>query len=83
MTITDLIGLIGSAIFIVTYAYANFAAAFDKVLFNGLNLIGSILVLISLSVRFNLAATVLELAWALIAIVGLVMAIRAKARARR
>jgi hypothetical protein len=45
-------------------------------LFNALNLIGAVLLLISLSVNFNLAAVVLEVAWGIIALVGLIRALR-------
>ena len=76
----DIVGLIGSALFIGAFAYANVAKALDKVLFNLANLAGAILLLISLSVTFNLAAFVLEAAWAAIAAAGLVLAMRAKAR---
>ncbi len=72
MTVPDIIGLIGGAIFIGAFAYANAVAALNKRLFNLLNLIGGILLLISLYYRFNLAATVLEVAWVTIAFVGLV-----------
>lgn len=74
--VADLIGLAGSAIFIAAFAYANLAASLDKILFNAMNLVGAMLLLVSLSVRFNLAATVLEVAWGLIALWGLVSAIR-------
>jgi hypothetical protein len=76
----DVIGLIGSALFIGAFAYANIAETLNKVLFNLTNLLGAILLLISLSVNFNLAAFVLETAWAIIAAVGLVLAIRARRR---
>jgi hypothetical protein len=76
----DVIGICGSAIFIGAFSYANVAKVMDKVLFNALNLIGAILLLVSLSVHYNLAATVLEVAWGLIATFGLVTALRAKAR---
>ena len=79
----DIIGLIGSALFIGAFAYANIAKSLDKVLFNLANLVGAILLLISLSVTFNLAAFVLEAAWGAIAGVGLVLAIRARRRGRR
>ena len=74
----DVIGLIGSALFIGAFAYANFAGTMDKLLFNALNLLGAILLLISLSVHFNLAATVLEVAWATIALAGMIGALRAR-----
>ena len=76
----NVVGLIGSAIFIAAFAYANAAATLDKVLFNIANLIGAILLLASLWVHFNLAAFVLEVAWAGIAFVGLISAIRSKAK---
>ena len=79
----DIIGLIGSALFIGAFAYANVAKQLNKVIFNLANLAGAILLLISLSVTFNLAAFVLEAAWGTIAAVGLVLAIRAKMREKQ
>jgi len=76
----DVIGLLGSALFITAFAYANVAKQLDKVVFNLANLAGAILLLVSLSVTFNLAAFVLEAAWGTIAAVGLALAIRAKMR---
>ena len=68
-------GLIGSALFVGGFAYANAAKQLDKVLFNLINLLGAILLLVSLSVHFNLAAVVLEVCWGLIALVGLIKAL--------
>ena len=76
----DIIGIIGSIIFIGAFSYANMAKVMDKLRFNALNLVGAVLLLISLSVHFNLAATLLEVAWGLIACVGLIAAIRARKR---
>lgn len=70
-----IVGLIGSALFVGGFAYANAARQLDKVLFNLINLLGAILLLVSLSVHFNLAAVVLEVCWGLIALVGLVKAL--------
>jgi hypothetical protein len=72
----DVIGLIGSVIFLGAFAYANAVAQMDKLLFNALNLVGAILLLVSLSVHFNLAATVLEVCWGIIALFGLITGIR-------
>ena len=69
-------GLIGSAIFIAAFTYANASATLDKVLFNIANLIGAVLLLASLWVHFNLAAFVLETAWAAIAGWGLLRELR-------
>ena len=74
-TLADAIGLVGSALFIAAFAYANVSNHLNKVLFNLANLIGAVLLLISLSVSFNLAAVVLETVWGLIAGAGLVTAL--------
>ena len=78
----DVIGLTGSALFIGAFAYANLSKHLNKLAFNLANLVGSILLLISLAVNFNLAAFVLETAWGLIAAAGLVMALRTRRRRR-
>jgi hypothetical protein len=74
-TLADAIGLAGSALFIAAFAYANVSKHLNKVLFNLANLLGAILLLISLSVSFNLAAVVLEVVWGLIAGAGLITAL--------
>jgi multisubunit Na+/H+ antiporter MnhC subunit len=71
----NVIGLMGSLLFIVAFAYANQAEQLNKLLFNAVNLIGAVLLLTSLYIHFNLAAFVLEVAWAAIAFVGLVRAL--------
>ena len=76
----DIVGLIGSAIFIAAFAYANAAATLDKVWFNAANLVGAVLLLASLWIHFNLAAFVLEAAWAGIAAWGLLKALRERRR---
>ena len=75
----DIIGICGSALFIGCFIYANMAQTLNKLLFNALNLVGAVLLLISLSVNFNLAAVVLEVAWGIIALVGLIQALRKQA----
>lgn len=77
----DWVGLLGSAMFIIGFAYANVSPAMDKVAFNTLNIIGAVLLLISLSQHFNLAAVVLETVWALIAFAGLIGEITRRRRA--
>ena len=76
----NVVGLIGSAIFIAAFAYANAATTLDKLLFNLANLTGAVLLLASLWVHFNLAAFVLEVAWAVIAGWGLLKALRERRR---
>lgn len=72
----DIIGLIGSTLFVIAFAYANRAAVLDKRWFNALNLVGAVLLLWSLWHKFNLAAFVLEVVWGLIALTGLIAALR-------
>ena len=74
----DIVGLAGSAIFIAAFAYANFAKRFDKLWFNLANLVGAVLLLASLWINFNLAAFVLEVAWAGIAVLGIIGALRVR-----
>ena len=74
----NVIGLMGSALFIAAFAYANHATQLNKLLFNAVNLLGAALLLTSLAVHFNLAAFVLEVAWAAIAFVGLARALIAR-----
>ena len=82
--IADVIGLIGGVLFIAAFAYANVADKFNKLWFNAANLLGALLLLlISLWVNFNLAAFVLEVAWAIIALAGLIRAVRMRLRERR
>lgn len=76
----DIIGICGSVLFIVGFAYANMAKEMNRLWFNIANLVGAILLLISLSVHFNLAAVLLEIAWAIIAIAGIIAALRARSR---
>jgi hypothetical protein len=76
LDLANIVGLIGSALFVIAFAYSNIVRSMNFVLFNALNLIGAMLLLYSLSVHFNLAAAVLEVAWAVIALFGLVRALR-------
>ena len=78
----DIIGLIGSALFLIGFIYANFAAKLNQILFNLLNLAGAVLLLLSLSVHFNLAAFILELCWGLISVLGLGKALYLRRKAR-
>jgi hypothetical protein len=76
----DIIGIIGSILFISAFVYANMAKVMNKLWFNIANLAGAILLLISLSVHYNLAAVVLEIAWGGVAIAGIVAALKARRR---
>ncbi|MEQ6332375.1 hypothetical protein [Sphingobium sp. MK2] len=74
----NIIGLAGSALMVVAYAYSNIAKQMNFVFFNLLNLVGSLLLIWSLTVHFNLASMALEIVWTLIALLGLVKAMKRK-----
>ena len=79
--LADIFGMIGSAMMVVAYAYSNMSAAMNFILFNLLNLVGSILLIISLTIHFNMASMALEIVWTVIAVFGLAKALRARTRA--
>lgn len=83
LDLIDAIGLLGSALFVIAFIYANRAEQLDKRWFNALNLAGALLLLWSLWHRFNLAAFVLEVVWAAVALIGLIAALRAHERGGR
>ncbi|SER87076.1 CBU_0592 family membrane protein [Sphingobium sp. YR768] len=74
----NIIGLIGSGIMVVAYAYSNVAKQMNFLLFNLLNLVGSLLLIWSLTVYFNLASMTLEIVWTLIALLGVIKALKRK-----
>ena len=73
--LANVVGLLGSVIFLAAFAYANAAEQLNKLWFNAANLLGAVLLLWSLSVHFNLPAFALEVVWGLIALSGLIRAL--------
>lgn len=78
--LANIVGLLGSALMVIAFAYSNMAKAIDFRLFNLLNLVGALLLLYSLTVHFNMASMALEVVWAAIALFGLFQAFRRKAK---
>ncbi len=76
--LANVVGLIGSAIMVVAYAYSNMAKSLNFVIFNLMNLVGALLLIWSLTVHFNLASMALEVVWAAIALLGLGNALKRK-----
>lgn len=76
--LANVVGLIGSAIMVVAYAYSNMAKTLNFVIFNLMNLVGALLLIWSLTVHFNLASMALEVVWAAIALLGLGNALKRK-----
>lgn len=69
----DVFGLAGAALFVVAYAGSQLRTLDpNRLPALAMNLVGAILILISLVHDFNLAAFVLETIWGLIALYGIV-----------
>jgi hypothetical protein len=69
----DFIGLIGVVLIIGTYLLLQLdKLKSDSLNFSLLNCLGAGLILISLIVKFNIAAFVIELFWALISLIGII-----------
>jgi len=78
----NVIGLLGSALIVFAYAYNVYAKAVNPFVYNGTNLLGALLLTLSLIVHFNLASLLLEIVWIIIAIGGLIKARRDQTRLR-
>jgi len=81
MTLPDIGGVIGVLMMLVAYALAQVGKMqVDRLPSLVMNLVGSLLVLLSLAFKFNLSAALMEGAWALVALFGLVkLALKRKA----
>lgn len=73
----DIIGFIGSFCIVAAFAYSNMTKSMNLLLFNIVNFIGAALLAISLTVNYNLPTMVLEIVWMIIALFGIVKALRA------
>ena len=69
----DLVGCLGTIIILVAYILLQ-TRKLDAhhVLFSLLNLVGALMILISLLYSWNLAAVVMEIAWASISVFGMI-----------
>ncbi|MEH6828014.1 CBU_0592 family membrane protein [Parasphingorhabdus sp.] len=76
----NVIGIVGSALIVFAYAYNVYAKTVSAFVYNGTNLIGALLLTLSLMVHFNLASFLLEIVWIIIAVGGLGKAYRDHAR---
>ena len=72
MPLSDIAGLVGVALMLAAYALGQLGRLrMDALPALLMNLAGAALVLLSLLYRFNLAAFLMESAWALVALLGL------------
>ena len=73
MTPFDLAGLVGVSLILTAYALSQFRGLDPRQAPSLLlNLFGALLILVSLARSFNLSAALMEGAWALVAVFGLV-----------
>ena len=73
MTLSDLGGLIGVLLMLSAYALGQLGRLkIDAAPALLMNLVGTLLVLASLTEKFNLSAVLMEAAWALVALFGLI-----------
>ena len=77
--LADVLGFLGALTILGGYAYQTLRRAAPDLLSGVLNLVGAALLAMSLTVHYNLPALCLELAWAAIALFGLVRAARGPA----
>lgn len=70
--VADVAGFAGAATILAGFAYQTLRNAAPDLLSNLLNLTGALLLALSLVINFNLPALCLEIAWAGIALFGLV-----------
>lgn len=81
-TLADIIGLIGVAMIVIAY-FLNQAGkmASDSLPFPTLNLVGAVMILVSLWWSWNLSSFVMECIWITISAVGIARILRNKPKA--
>jgi hypothetical protein len=83
MNAYDVAGLLGVALILAAYAVTTVGRLDPKGAPSlAINFLGASLILLSLTQKFNLSAAIVEAAWALIALVGLIRVGLARARRR-
>jgi hypothetical protein len=79
----DVIGLMAPAMFLYAYLMVSIGRwSSSNVWFHLLNLLGALLIMVSLSHDFNLPVFVLEICWGAISIYGMVKAVKHKEASR-
>ena len=69
----DIVGTAGAAIILVSYFLLQMQRISSRALsYSVLNGLGALLILVSLSIEFNLSAFVVEAFWLLISVIGVV-----------
>ena len=74
----DVLGFAGALTILAAYAYQTVLSRPADALYYSGNLVGASLLGTSLTIHFNLASLCLEVAWAAIALFGLIKVLRAR-----
>lgn len=75
----NVIGLVGVIIILISYYFLNVGkVAASDMSYLWSNLVGSVLILISLWVHWNLPSFIIEVAWILISVIGMARSIKNK-----
>lgn len=79
--LANIVGMIGTFFIVAAYLLMQLDKLDPKGMnFNLINLVGAILLLISLMVHFNLASVVIEVFWIIASIIGIYNVWRSKTR---
>lgn len=79
ITLPDIIGMIGVTLVLSAYALLNLSKLSPQSLvYQLMNLMGAVLLLISLCFNFNLASVIIEVVWITFSLVGIVRVFRAR-----
>jgi hypothetical protein len=74
----NVLGGVGAVTILAAYAYQTLLHRPADALYYTGNLVGASLLAVSLTIHFNLSALLLEIAWAAIALYGLIGKLRAR-----
>ncbi len=75
----DIVGTIGVALIVVTYAGVQLRKMeVSSLAYSALNLLGAVMILASLAYNFNLASVVIEIFWIIISLWGIVVWIKSR-----
>ena len=79
----DAVGIVGVAIILVVYYLLQIERmSSDDLAYSVTNLVGALLIVVSLFYRFNLASFVIEVFWILISLIGIVRYYRKRTNLR-
>ncbi|HTM63337.1 MAG TPA: hypothetical protein VL360_02400 [Gammaproteobacteria bacterium] len=79
ITIPDIIGMSGVTLVLSAYGLLNLnKMSSDSYVYQLMNLIGSILLLISLCFNFNLSSVMIEVVWITFSVIGIIRVFRSR-----